>query len=155
MKREPTLHKGDLFAYACENGYRIALVLDFVWNSYLTAISEEIFEHIPDEAAAMSAYTHTVTWFSKRESIPKKDRKLISQLHIAGNYNNRAGLLFSGFMVGCTAIGERSFFFDLDSAAPCMEKNKIGRCRFDELLNPNILPKFEPRLNDDVPPAIF
>ena len=155
MKREPTLHKGDLFAYACENGYRIALVLDFVWNSYLTAISEEIFEHIPDEATAMSAYTHTVTWFSKRESIPKKDRKLISQLHIAGNYNNRAGLLFSGFMVGCTAIGERSFFFDLDSAVPCMEKNKIGRYRFDELLNPNVLPKFEPRLNDDVPPAIF
>ena len=154
-KREPTLHKGDLFAYTCENGYRIALVLDFIWNSYLTAISEEVFDHIPEETEAMLAYTHTVTWFSIRESIPKKNRILISRLHITGNYNNRAGLLFSNCMVGCTAIGEKSFFFDLDSAAPCMEKNKIGRYRFDALLSPAVLPKFEQRLNDDIPPAIF
>ena len=154
-KREPTLHKGDLFAYVCENGYRVALVLDFVWNSYLTAISEEIFDRIPNETDAMLAYTHTVTWFSARASIPKKDRVLISRLTVTGNYNNRAGLLFSGFTVGCSAIGERTFFFDLASAAPCMEKNKIGRYRFDELLNPNVLPKFEPRLADDIPPAVF
>ena len=155
IKREPTLHKGDLYAYACENGYRVALVLDFIWNSHLTAISETVFDHIPKEAEVLRSYTHTVTWFPIRASIPKKDRILISQLHIAGNYNNRAGLLFSACIVGCSAIGERHFFFELDSAVPCMEKNKIGRYRFDELLNPNVLPKFEPRLNDDVPPAIF
>ena len=149
-KREPTLHKGDLYAYVCENGYRVALVLDFVWDSYLTAISEAIFDHVPDEAEAMASYTHTLTWFSTRASIPKKDRILISNLNIAGNYNNRAGLLFSPSMVGCSSIGEREFFFNLEAATQCMEKNKIGRYQFAELLNPEILPKYHPRINADL-----
>ena len=143
-KREPTLHKGDLYAYACENGYRVALVLDFVWNSYLTAISEDIMDHVPDEAEAMLLYTHTLTWFSTRASIPKKDRIMISALPITGNYNNRAGLLFSSAKVGCSSIGEREFFFHPDAADPCMERNEIGRYRFAELLNPEILPQYYP-----------
>ncbi|MBR5858380.1 MAG: hypothetical protein IKZ05_00505 [Clostridia bacterium] len=149
-KREPTLRKGDLYAYSCENGYRVALVLDFVWNSYLTAISEEIFDRLPAEAEAMSAFTHTVAWFSARASIPKKDRILISRLNITGNYNNRAGLLFSSSIVGCTSIGERKFFFDPNAARSEMERNKIGRYAFTELLNPEILPKFHQRVNVDL-----
>lgn len=146
-KREPTLHKGDLYAYICENGYRVALVLDFIWDSYLTAISEEIFDHVPTEAEAMRSYTHTITWFSARASIPKKDRIVISNLNITGNYNNRAGLLFSSSMVGCSSIGEREYFFDLNAATPCMEKNKIGHYQMNELLNPEILPKYHPRVD--------
>lgn len=149
-KREPTLRKGDLYAYSCENGYRVALVLDFVWDSYLTAISEEIFDRLPAEAEAMSAFTHTVAWFSARASIPKKDRILISRLNITGNYNNRAGLLFSSSIVGCTSIGEREFFFDPNAARSEMERNKIGRYAFTELLNPEILPKFHQRVNVDL-----
>ncbi len=149
-KREPTLHKGDLYAYACENGYRVALVLDFVWDSYLTAISEEFFDHVPSEAEAMNSYTHTLTWFSARASVPKKARIVISDLNITGNYNNRAGLLCSPSMLGCSGIGEREFFFDIDAAAPCMEKNKIGRYSFTELLDPEILPKYDPRVNADM-----
>ena len=145
-KREPNLHKGDLYAYACENGYRVALVLDFVWNSHLTAVSEEIFDAVPDEAEAMRSHTHILAWFPVRASIPKKDRIPIAALKISGNYNNRAGLLFSGFTVGCTSIGQREFFFCPDTANACMEKNKIGRYSFRALLNPEILPEFQPRI---------
>ena len=149
-KREPTLHKGDLYAYVCENGYRVALVLDFVWDSYLTAISEEIFDRVPGEAEVMISYTHTLTWFSARASIPKKDRILISNLNITGNYNNRAGLLFSPSIIGCSSIGERDFFYNLNAAKNCMERNKIGRYKFIELLNPEILPKYHLRVNADL-----
>ncbi len=149
-KREPTLHKGDLYAYAVDGGFRAALVLDHVWNSYLTAITEEVFDHIPTEAEVMASHTRVVTWFSVRESIPKKDRILISSLSINGNYNNRAGLLFSSSMVGCSAIGERSFFFNPEAAASCMERNQIGRYRMEELLNPEILPKYHPRVHADL-----
>ena len=147
-KRESTLHKGDLYAYVCENGYRIALVLDYIWNSYLTAISENIFDHIPNEEEAMRTYTHTLAWFSPRASIPKKDRIMIAKLDITGNYNNRAGLLFAPSIIGCSSIGEREFFFDLNAATPCMEKNQIGRYQMNELLNPEILPKYHSRINE-------
>ncbi len=146
-KREPTLHKGDLYAYICENGYRVALVLDFLWDSYLTAISEDIFDHVPECAEAMCAYTHTLAWFSIRASVPKKDRILISNLNITGNYNNRAGLLFSATKVGCSSIGEREFFFNIEAAKWVMERNRIGRYRFSELLEPKILPEYLPRVN--------
>ena len=149
-KRAPTLHKGDLYAYICEDGYRIALVLDFIWDSYLTAISEEIFDHIPSDAEVMLSYTHTISWFSVRASIPKKDRIMISNLNITGNYNNRAGLLFSASMVGCSSIGEREYFFNLNAANPYMERNKIGRYQFNDLLNPEVLPKYHPRVTSDM-----
>ena len=146
-KRAPTLKKGDLYAYVCENGYRVAIVLDFVWDSYLTAISEEIFDHVPTEAQAMNSYTHTVTWFSARASIPKKDRIIIAELNIMGNYNNRAGLLLLPSIAGCSSMGERKYFFDLDSAAACMERNNIGRYRLCELLDPAVLPKYHSGIN--------
>ncbi len=150
-KREPSLHKGDLYAYVCENGYRVALVLDFIWDSHLTAISEEMFDHIPDQTEAMSAYTHTLSWFSLRASIPKKNRILISNLNITGNYNNRAGLLYApSIIIGCSSIGEREFFFDLSAAEETMERNEIGRYQFTELLTPDVLPKYNPHINIDL-----
>jgi hypothetical protein len=145
-KREPTLHKGDMYAYACENGYRAALVLDYVWESYLTAITEEIFDHIPTEAEVMAAYTNTLTWFPPRQCVPKKDRTLISHIEVKGNYNNRAGLLFTPFIIGCSNLGERKFFYDTETAKSKMERNKLGRYLMSDLLNPEILPKYEPRL---------
>lgn len=149
-KREPTLHKGDIYAYAVEEGYRAALVLDFVWNSFLTAITEEVFDHIPTEAEVMAAHSRVVTWFTARESILKKDRIPVSSLPINRNYNNRAGLLFSDSMVGCSAIGERVFFFDPEAAAPCMARNEIRRYAMEELLDPSVLPKYHPRVNADL-----
>jgi len=149
-KRAPATLKGTLFAYACTDGYRAALVLDELWNSRLTAITEELFDHVPDETEAMHSHTHTVSWFSAREFIPKKDRILISQLHLAGNYNNRAGLLFSSSIVGISNVGKREFFFDPSSAAPSMERNHIARYQLNELSDPEILPPYHPRINVDL-----
>ena len=149
-KREPTLHKGDLFAYTCENGYRVALTLDFVWDMYLIAISEELFDHVPDEGEVMQAYTHTVVWFPVRTPIPKKDRIMISGVAVTRTYNNRAGLLFSPSMVGCSSYGKREYFFHIQDADPCMERNSIGRYSFAELLDPEVLPKYHPRVNADL-----
>jgi len=146
-KREPTLHKGDLYAYKCDEGYRVALVLDYVWNSYLTAISEDIFDNVPSQELAMNTYTHTVTWFSQRESIPKKERIKLADIPVTGNYNNRAGLLFSDSVVGCSSIGYRRFFFDLEEANTDMEKNKIGRYKMSDLLDPEVLPKYLPKVD--------
>jgi len=146
-KREPSLHKGDLYAYKCDEGYRVALVLDYVWNSFLTAISEEIFENLPNEDTAMASHTHTVTWFSQRESISKKERIKISDIPVTGNYNNRAGLLFSDSVVGCSSIGYRRFFFDTEEASADMEKNKIGRYKMSDLLDPEVLPKYLPKVD--------
>lgn len=145
-KREPTLHKGDLYAYKCENGYRVAWVLDFVWDEYLTAISEDIFDKVPTQEEAMSAYTHTLSWFSARNSIPKKDRVNIANIPLAGNYNNRAGLLLSSLM-GCSNLGERTYFFELEKADANMKRNNIGRYRMSELSDPEVLPKYHPRID--------
>lgn len=149
-KREPTLHKGDLYAYAVEGGFRAALVLDFVWDSFLTAITEEVFDRIPTEAEVMAAHTRTLSWFSVRESIPKKDRILISAIPINKNYNNRAGLLFSPSMVGCSNIGQRIWFYDPAAASLRMEHNGIRRYAMEELPDPAVLPKYHPRVNADL-----
>lgn len=149
--RQPTLRKGDLYAYQCNGGYRVALVLDYVWDSFLTAISETVFTTVPDKETAMRCSTHTVVWFSGRESIPKKDRTLITTLTIPATYNNRAGLVCTDTIVGCSSIGDRAFFFDLDQASAMMERNKIGRYTFGELLNPDVLPKYHERMIIDQP----
>ncbi|MBO5270672.1 MAG: hypothetical protein J6B77_07795 [Clostridia bacterium] len=146
-KREATLQKGDVYAYVCENGYRAALVLDFVWNSYLTAITEEIFDHVPSEAEVMLSHTHTVAWFTGRASVPKKDRVVLARLTIDGNYNNRAGLLFTPTTVGCSSVGERTYFYDLDTASSDMERNHIGRYEMKELLDPGVLPAYLPKID--------
>lgn len=143
--RQPTLHKGDLYAYKCDGGYRVALVLDYIWNSFLTAISEEVFLSVPDKDAAMQAFSHTVVWFSARESVPKKDRLLISTLDIAGDYNNRAGLICTS-LIGCSSVGERAFFYDLEKARPTMERNRIDRYTLEALLDPNVLPKYHEKM---------
>lgn len=140
--RQPTLHKGDLYAYACEDGYRVALVLDFVWNQFLTAVSEETFDDIPNETEAMQAYSSTVMWFEPRECVPKKDRVLIAELDIEGCYNNRAGLIEIETLAGVSNIGERKHFFTPELAAPTMDRNCIGRYTLTELLEPKVLPKY-------------
>lgn len=147
--RKPTLNKGDLYAYAVEGGYRAALVLDFDDGCepvFLTAISEEVFPSIPEEKTAIQAHTHTVSWFSPRASIPKKERKMIANLGITASYNNRAGLLNCETMFGISNIGERIYFFDLDSAEATMARNKISRYTMIELLNPDVLPKYNDRM---------
>ena len=145
--RQPTLHKGDLFAYACGEGFRAALVLDFVWNSFLIAITGEVFPAVPDAETVMRAHTHTVLWCEPRVCIPKKDRIVLGCIDVPGSYNNRAGLIcYEDAMIGCSSIGERAHFFDLELAAPMMERNGIGRYVIGELLNPDVLPKYHDKL---------
>lgn len=148
-KRGPTLHKGDVFAYAVENGYRAAVVFDYVWDSFLIGITEDVFSDPPTEEDVMRSYTKTVAWFPVRAVIPKKDRLLISDLQISGNYNNRAGLLLTDRIAGCSSIGEREFFFDPETAAPCMERNHIGRYTMRELTDPEILPKYNEKVRTE------
>ena len=147
--RKPTLNKGDLYAYAVEGGYRAALVLDFDDGCepvFLTAISEEVFTFIPDENEAMTAHSHVVSWFSPRASIPKKDRKMIANLGITASYNNRAGLLSCETIFGISNIGERTYFLNLTTAEETMQRNSIGCYRFSELLDPEVLPKYNDRM---------
>ena len=147
--RNPTLNKGDLYAYAVEDGYRVALVLDYDDGCepiFLTAISEEVFPCIPDEKAAMTVHSHIVSWFSPRASIPKKERRLIANLGITASYNNRAGLLNCDTIFGISNIGERAYFLDSTCAEETMHRNQIGRYRFCELLNPDVLPKYNDRM---------
>lgn len=148
--RKPTLNKGDLFAYAVPGGYRVALVLDFDDSCepiFLTAISDEVFSSIPDEKAAMTAHSHIVSWFSPRASIPKKERRMITNLGITASYNNRAGFLSCETIFGISNIGERAYFLDLTSAEETMNRNSIGCYRFSELLNPDVLPKYHDRMS--------
>ena len=147
--RKPTLNKGDLYAYAVDDGFRVALVLDFDDGCepvFLTAISEEVFATIPDEEAAMAAYSHIVSWFSPRASIPKKERKVIANLGITVSYNNRAGLLSCDTIFGISNIGERAYFLDSNRAEETMQRNQIGRYQFCELLDPDVLPKYNDRM---------
>lgn len=140
--RQPTLHKGDLYAYKCGEGYRAALVLDFIDDVFLTAISEEVFASVPSADEAMAARSRTVTWFSARASIPKKQRIPLAALDIQASYNNRAGLICTDRIAGCSSLGERPFFFDIDAANDMMHRNSIGRYALSELLDPDVLPKY-------------
>ena len=45
--------------------------------------------HKRTEAEVMASHSRVVTWFTVRESIPKKDRISVSSLPINKNYNNR------------------------------------------------------------------
>lgn len=146
--RKPTLNKGDLFAYAAEGGYRVALVLDYIqYGDFLTAVSEEIFPGIPGVETVMQAHTHTVSWFETRESIPRKDRKLIANLDITASYNNRAGLVRAeDGTFAYSNVGQREYFHDPEQATETMKRNHIGRYRFSELLDPDILPKYDDRM---------
>lgn len=145
--RQPTLHKGDLFDYACEGGFRAALVLDFLWDSFLIAIAEDVFPAVPDAKKVLQSHTRTVLWCPPRACIPKKDRLPIGQIDVPGSYNNRAGLIYlEDKIIGCSSIGERGHFLDPDTALPMMERNGIGRYRMDGLLNPDVLPKYHDRL---------
>ena len=126
------------------------MYLDYLWDSFLICISEETFTQIPTEEDVMESHTHTVAWFPFRAVVPKKDRILISEVSITKTYNNRAGLLFSDKIVGCSCIGEREFFFDLESARICMERNRIGRYVIRELINPEILPKYNDKIRAEL-----
>ena len=145
---QPTLRKGDLFAYACNDGYRAALVLDWCygWNLFLIGITDPIFDHIPTQDEVMGAVSSTVTWFSPREAIPKKERILLTQLDITADYNNRAGLIYSDTKAGCSAYGKREFFFDPSKAKVTMDRNRVGSYLMKALLVPSVLPFYlQPR----------
>lgn len=146
--QQPTLHKGDLFAYVCNDGYRAALVLDWShgWNLFLIGITDSIFDHIPAQEEVMNAVSSTVTWFSPRAAIPKKDRIFLARLDITADYNNRAGLLYSDTKAGCSAMGEREFFFEPSKAKTMMDRNRVGRYLMKALLVPAVLPFYlQPR----------
>ena len=62
QKRQPSLEKGLLFAYACQTGYRAALVLDQVSEQYLLAITDAVFPEIPRKDQVMETECGTVIW---------------------------------------------------------------------------------------------
>lgn len=97
---------------------------------------------MPSADEAMAAHSRTVTWFSARASIPKKQRIPLAALDINASYNNRAGLICTDGVAGCSSLGERPFFFDIDAANDMMHRNNIGRYALSELLDPDVLPRY-------------
>ena len=144
-KRQPSLEKGLLFAYACQTGYRVALVLDQVSEQYLLAIADAVFPEIPRKDQVMETECSTVIWCAYREVPPKKERLVIAILELEEDYNGRAGYLNSPSMVGCSNYGVREYFYDPKKAAASMKRNQIGCYRMKYLLRSASLPKYQPR----------
>lgn len=143
VKRQPTLHKGDIFAYAApEGGYRAAVVFDFVWDSFLIAVCEHVFQEIPSEEEIWDSKTKLVFWCPKQVVIPKKDRILIGHMEISQSYNGYAGLSCTEYNIGCTSLADRSYFFDSEEAQASMVRNHISSYIMKDLLDPKILPRF-------------
>lgn len=144
-KRQPSLEKGLLFAYSCQDGYRVALVLDQVSEQYLLAITDAVFTEIPNKDQVLESDCSTVFWCVYREVPPKKERLLITVLELDEDYNGRAGYLNSPSMVGCSNYGVRDHFYDPKKAAASMKRNQIGCYRMKNLLRSASLPKYQPR----------
>ena len=76
-KRPPTLHKGDVFAYPVpEGGYRAAVVFDYVWNSFLFAVTDVVFSTCPPWKPCGRAGQ---VWFSGATSAPQSPKRIVSQ----------------------------------------------------------------------------
>lgn len=140
--RLPSIHKGEIYGYLCGDGYRAALVLDYLcgWGSFLIAVTDTVFDHMPTVEEVMDATSSVITWYGWRDFVPKKYRTLIATLDITGDYNNRAGLLYSERVAGCSSIGRKEFFYDLTQARGTMIRNGIGCYLMRDLLDPRVLP---------------
>lgn len=145
-KRPPTLHKGDVFAYLVpEGGYRAAVVFDYVWNSFLFAVTDVVFPDVPSMETVWESQTSLVFWGDARAAIPKKNRIPIGTYPISGDYNGRAGLLYTETIVGCTSVADRSCFFASGTAKADMGRNRIKTYQMKELLDPKRLPSAWPK----------
>ncbi len=145
-KRLPTLHKGNVFAYAVpEGGFRAAVVFDFVWNSFLFAVTDAVFPEVPSLETVWDSQTSLVFWGDQRAAIPKKNRIPIGTYSISGDYNGRAGLLYTEKIVGCTSVADRSYFFASETAKADMGRNRIKTYQMKELLDPKRLPSAWPK----------
>ena len=142
--RKPTLAKGDIFAYSIgESRYRACVVFDFIWNSFLIAVTDDAFSSVPTKEQIWDGKTSLVFWCPVRAAVPKKDRIVIEKVQIDGDYNGRAGLIYKeGCEYGCISIGERIWFYEPEKAAVSMKRNRIGTYTMRDLLEPKILPWF-------------
>ena len=135
-----------MFAYAVpESGYRAAVVFDFVWNSFLFAVTDAVFPDVPSLETVWDSQTSLVFWGDARAAIPKKNRIPIGQVDIPGDYNGYAGLLYTEKIVGCTSVADRSCFFASGTAKADMGRNRIKTYQMKELLDPKRLPSAWPK----------
>ena len=145
-KRPPTLHKGDVFAYSVpEGGYRAAVVFDYVWNSFLFAVTDAVFPDVPSMETVWESRTSLVFWGDQRAAIPKKNRIPIGTYPITGDYNGRAGMLYTEKLIGCSSVADRGYFFVSGEAKADMGRNLIKTYQMKELLNPKRLPSAWPK----------
>jgi hypothetical protein len=143
VSRKPTLQKGDIYAYPFnDGGYRAFVVFDFVWNSYLIAVTDTVFKEVPDAEKVWDSKTELVFWSSQRAAIPKKDRIVIGHIEIEGDYNGRAGLICTEKTIGCSSCADRSYCYDSEQARISMKRNNIGSYTMHDLLEPKSLPWF-------------
>ncbi len=145
-KSQPTLNKGDVFAYETpEGGFRVAVVFDFVWNSFLFAVTDSVFSALPSMETVWDSKTSLIFWGEQRSAIPKKNRIFLDNVPISEDYNGRAGLLYTERIVSCTSAADRSYFFASKEAKVSMMRNSIRTYQMKELLNPDRLPSAWPK----------
>lgn len=143
--RKPTLLKGDIFAYAVgEDGYRACIVFDYVWNLFLVAITDPVFPSIPNVSDVWESKTKLVFWSEAKHVVPKKNRISLDHVSIPGDYNGRAGLIYSEKGIELSSISEREYYYDPVKAEACMRRNGIGTYTMKALLDPAVLPLYLP-----------
>jgi hypothetical protein len=143
VTRKPTLEKGDVFAYCVSDGaYRACVVFDYVWNSFLIAVTDTVFPYVPKADEVWNSKTKLVFWSSARAAIPKKDRIALDHVEISSDYNGRAGLICTEEVVGCSSCADRRYFFNSDEAKISMKRNCIETYYMKDLLDPSVLPHY-------------
>lgn len=139
--RTPSFHKGDIFAYNTNEGYRAAVILDCVEKDYLISVSDQIFSDIPTKKMVLNSTTGLVFWIYEKYVLPKRERIFIETVNITQNYNGYAGLLRNKSIFKNSNIGYREFFYGDDFAIDTMRRNKIGTYQINDILTSNPLPK--------------
>lgn len=139
--RTPSFHKGDIFAYNTNEGYRAAVILDCVEKEYLISISDQIFSNIPTKEMVLNSTTSLVFWIYEKDVLPKRERIYIETVNITPNYNGYAGLFSNTSKYTNSNIGYRESFYADDFAINTMRRNKIRTYQINDILTSNPLPK--------------
>ena len=143
-KRPPSVHKGDVFAYAVpEGGYRAAIVFDCVSCLFLFAVTDTVFSGVPAIESVWESQSSLVFWGVSDTIIPKKARIFLGNVMIQGDYNGRAGLYITAELHKCSNIADRGYFFASETSRKSMRLNFIKTYQMKELMNPKRLPPYD------------
>lgn len=87
-----SIKKGDIFWYRCKKAVYGAAVLDIQGEQYyFIALTDEL-DRVPQNIEdVISASFYTAAWFSDAELLPVRRMHHIGEIHIADDYNGRAG----------------------------------------------------------------